>query len=101
MKDILQFSFTCDSFFSIFVNMVTPICGKRLVLFVNVFQGRVSLCDPHYPGTCSVDQAGLNSLIRLPLSPERWDYNMGHHTCQVKYIFAINSCVPDFRSKNS
>jgi hypothetical protein len=30
-----------------------------LFLFCFVFQDRVSLCSPVYPGTCSVDQANL------------------------------------------
>ncbi|EGW06838.1 hypothetical protein I79_013337 [Cricetulus griseus] len=32
----------------------------------------VSLCGPGYPGTQSVDQAGLNTEIYLPLSPQGW-----------------------------
>jgi hypothetical protein len=35
------------------------------------FQNRVSLCSPSCPGTCFVDQAGLElTEIHLPLPPE-------------------------------
>ena len=38
------------------------------------FQGRVSLYSPGYPGTRSVDQAGLNHTeIHLTLPLESWD----------------------------
>jgi hypothetical protein len=45
-------------------------------LFVRLFsQDRVSLCNsPGCPGTCYVDQTGLElTEIPLPLPPECWD----------------------------
>jgi hypothetical protein len=42
-------------------------------LFV-CFSDRISLCGPSCPGTCSVDQAGLELVeIHLPLPLEYWD----------------------------
>jgi hypothetical protein len=42
-------------------------------LFYFVFRDRVSLCSPGCPRSHSVDQAGPNSEIRLPLPPKCWD----------------------------
>jgi hypothetical protein len=43
-------------------------------LFVSVFQERVSLCSPGFPGTHSIDQAGLElrDPSSLPLPLECW-----------------------------
>jgi hypothetical protein len=35
------------------------------VWFSLVFQNRVSLCSPGYPGTCSVDEAGLELTQKI------------------------------------
>ena len=43
-----------------------------LYFWLLVFPGRVSLCSPGCPETCSVDQAGLEP-IDLLLLPECWD----------------------------
>ena len=43
------------------------------LLFVFVFLDRVSLYSTGCPGTHSVDQAGLELRIRLPLPPKCWD----------------------------
>jgi hypothetical protein len=42
-------------------------------LFVCLFPDRVSLYSPGCPGTHSVDQAGLELEIHLPLPPKCWD----------------------------
>lgn len=34
-----------------------------LIYLFLVFQGRVSLCSPGFPGTCSIEQAGLECLM--------------------------------------
>jgi hypothetical protein len=39
-----------------------------------VFRGRVSLCSPNCPETCSIDQAALKlTVILLPLPPKCWN----------------------------
>ena len=47
--------------------------GGGLFCFFWFFLDRVSLCIPGCSVTHSVDQAGLDSEIRLPLPPECWD----------------------------
>jgi hypothetical protein len=42
-------------------------------IFLLVFRDRVSLCSPGSSGTHTVDQAGPNSEICLPLPPKCWD----------------------------
>jgi hypothetical protein len=42
-----------------------------ILLVCSVFQDRVSLYSPGCPGTCSVDQAGLE--LRDPLASASWD----------------------------
>jgi hypothetical protein len=45
-----------------------------------VFQNRVSLWSPGYPGTQFVDQAGLElTEIHLPLLPKCWIKGVHHH----------------------
>lgn len=60
--------------------------SKSLFMFIFiylVFQGRLSLCFPGCPQTCSVDQDSLEiTEIRLPLSPKC----MRHH-CLDTYTF--------------
>jgi hypothetical protein len=46
-------------------------CCCFVCLFVCLFSDRVSLCSPGCPGTHTVDQAGFNSEILLPL-PLKW-----------------------------
>jgi hypothetical protein len=55
------------------VHCITFVCLFDVV-FVFVFQNRVSLCSPGCPKTHSVDQAGLKiTEIHLPLPPECGD----------------------------
>jgi hypothetical protein len=47
---------------------------EEKVVLVWLFQDKVSLSSPGYPGTISVEQDGLKLLeIHLPLPPQFWD----------------------------
>jgi hypothetical protein len=53
---------------------------------VRGFRDRVSLCSPGYPGTHSVDQAGLElKKLCLPLPPSAGIKGV-HHRWARKYI---------------
>jgi hypothetical protein len=48
--------------------------------FCLVFQDRVSLCSPGYPGLTLWTRLASNPEIHLPLPPESWD---NHHLALV------------------
>ena len=46
----------------------------KFYFILYLFRDRLSLCSPGCPGTCLIDQAGLQlTEIYLPLPPECWD----------------------------
>jgi hypothetical protein len=52
--------------------VVVVVVAVVVVVFVFVFQDRVSLCSPGYPGTHSVDQAGLKiNRLRRKTTPSQ------------------------------
>ena len=57
------------------------------------FQHRISLCSPGCPGTCSVDQAGLECQVLLPLPPSTKIKSSGHYSYLVLWAF-ISLLIP-------
>jgi hypothetical protein len=71
---------------------LTLFCFVFFILFCFVFQDRVSLCSPGYPGTHSVDKAGLE-LRNPPASaslPSAGIKGVRHH-CPATFSFVVSS----------
>ena len=75
---ILNFSL---SYFFVFVFCLGDY--YYFVVFLLLFQDRVSLCSPGCPGTCSVDQAGLELRYQTASASQMLGYKACATTIRV------------------